>query len=389
MLTPADETELAEAVADAAAHARPIEIVGRGSRTGLGRPVQAAETLSVAGLSGIALYEPGALTLVVKAGTPLAELEAALAAEGQRLAFEPMDHGPLFARDGPGTVGGMVAAGVSGPRRIQAGACRDMMLGIRFVSGEGRVVRSGGRVMKNVTGYDLPKLLCGSHGTLGVLTEIAFKVLPIPERALTLVIEGLDDAAGQRALSAALATPFEVTGAAHLPAAGLAPARTCLRIEGTEAQAAYRAGRLAEALASHGTPARLEGAEHDALWASIRDVSAFAGRAGAVWRLSLRPSDAPAAVARIAASRETEAFYDWGGGLVWILTPEAEDAGAAAIRAETRRLGGHATLVRASDATRSAVSVFEPQPGPVAAIAAGIRARLDPAGILNPGRMVA
>jgi glycolate oxidase FAD binding subunit len=388
LLAPASETELAQVVAQAAARRTPLEIRGGGSRLGLGHPVQAEATLSTAGLAGITLYEPGALTLVVRAGTPVAEVEETLAAEGQRLPFEPMDHRFLMDGEGEPTVGGMVATAASGPRRVQAGACRDAMLGVRFVNGRGEVVRNGGRVMKNVTGYDLVRLMAGSYGTLGVITEVAFKVLPSPERELTLLIEGLDDARAIEAMARAMTSPFEVTGAAHLPAesAGGA-ARTLLRLEGMGRQAAYRAEQVALRLAGFGSVELLEGAEHRATWLGIRDVRPFAGRPGAVWRLALRPSDAPAAVAAIRAALDCEALYDWAGGRVWLLTPEEGDAGAAAIRAQTTRLGGHATLVRASAATRAAVEVFEPEPGPLGRISAGLREKFDPAGILNPGRM--
>ena len=237
MLSPATEAELADAVAGAAAAGTPLEIAGGGTRRAIGRPVQAGETLSTAELTGIELYEPGALTLIVRAGTPLAELEETLAAEGQRLPFEPVDHRALLGSEGAPTIGGVVACAVSGPRRIQAGACRDAMLGVRFVTGEGQAVRNGGRVMKNVTGYDLVKLLCGSHGTLGVLTEIAFKLQPRPEREITLVIEGLDAHRAREAMAAAICAPFDVTGAAHLPRADDAPARTVLRVEGMADQA--------------------------------------------------------------------------------------------------------------------------------------------------------
>ena len=384
---PTDEAELAEAVREAAASRTPLEIMGGGTRRGLGRPVQAERTLSTARLSGIALYEPGALTLVVRAGTPLAEVATALDAEGQRLPFEPMDHRVLMGSEGEPTIGGVVACGVSGPRRIQAGACRDAMIGVRFVNGRGDEIRNGGRVMKNVTGYDLVKLLAGSYGTLGVVTEIAFKVLPKPERAITLEIEGLGDARAVEALSAAVTTPFDVNGAAHLPALEGQPARTLIRVEGLGPQADYRASSLTRKLARFGPARRIEGEAHETLWREIRDVARFAGGNGAVWRLSLKPSDAPGAVARMCEAVRAEAFYDWAGGLVWLLVSDAGDAGAAAIRAETARLGGHATLIRASEATRAAVEVFEPLPAPLERISAGLRATFDPAGILNPGRM--
>ncbi|MEM6744014.1 MAG: FAD-binding protein, partial [Pseudomonadota bacterium] len=200
-MTPRTEAELAEAVAGLTA---PVEVVGGGTRQGLGRPVQAGETLSAAGLCGVSLYEPGALTIVAGAGTPLAEVEAALAAEGQRLPFEPMDHRGLLGSEGEPTIGGAVACNVSGPRRVQAGACRDSLIGVRFVDGGGRAIKNGGRVMKNVTGYDLVKLMAGSYGTLGVLSEVAFKVLPAPEAVAVLRLEGLDDARAVEAMTAAL-----------------------------------------------------------------------------------------------------------------------------------------------------------------------------------------
>jgi glycolate oxidase FAD binding subunit len=239
-----------------------------------------------------------------------------------------------------------------------------------------------------VTGYDLVKLMCGSHGTLGVLSEISFKVLPKPERAVSLVIEGLDDAAAVAVLGQAMTSPFDVTGAAHVPAGEAGEgARTVLRVEGMARQGAYRAGELARILARHGTVDRLEGAAHTALWREIRDVAPFAGRSGAVWRLSLKPSDAPVAVAAIRDTLACSVLYDWAGGLVWLLTAETGDAGAGAIRRETAARGGHATLVRASATTRAAIEVFEPEPETLARISAGLRAKFDPAGILNPGRM--
>jgi glycolate oxidase FAD binding subunit len=362
-MTPATEIELAEAVRAARG---PLAVEGGGTR-GVGHAVE-GERLSMAGLGGITLYEPGALTLVVRAGTPLAEVEAALAAEGQMLPFEPWDARPLTGANGVPTVGGMVATNASGPRRIAAGACRDLMLGVRFVDGTGAVVKNGGRVMKNVTGLDLVKLMAGSHGTLGVLTEVSFKVLPRPETVATLVIEGLDAETAGRAMRAAMATPCDVTGAAH------AGGRTMLRLEGFEASVAHRAKVLAAALAGFGTPA-VETVD----WAVLRDAAAFAGREGAVWRVSVRPSDGPAVGARLP---EAEIVCDWAGGLMWVLAPESLD-----VRAALAWTPGHATLVRASDAAKARWGVFHPEPAPVAAVAAGLRRRFDPRGVLNRGRM--
>ena len=270
-MTPETEETLAQIIVAADG---PLRIVGCGTRP-IGRATGAA--LSLAGMAGITLYEPGALTLVAKAGTPLSEVQARLAAENQRLAFEPMDHRALLGTSGEPTIGGMVAANVSGPRRITVGACRDFMLGVRLVDGAGHIVKNGGRVMKNVTGYDLVKLLTGSYGTLGVLTEVSLKVLPDVETQATLVLDGLDDATAVAAMAAALSSPFEVTGAAHDPAAG----RTILRLEVFAASVAYRAQALVGVLAPFGSVTLMDDQTASAaLWAAIRDVTAFAGQQG-------------------------------------------------------------------------------------------------------------
>ena len=373
-MTPTSEAELAEAVASAKA---PLAIRGGGTRP-IGRP-QAGEVLSVAGLSGIELYEPGALTIVARAGTPLAEIEAALAVENQRLAFEPMDHRGLLGTDGVPTIGGVVAANVSGPRRVQVGACRDHLLGVRFVDGGGRVVKNGGRVMKNVTGYDLVKLLAGSWGTLGVLSEVSLKVLPQSGVAASLMIRGLSDADAVDAMSRALGSPFEVSGAAHVRVAE-APV-TLIRVEGFEASVAYRLAQLTELLVGKGEITHLTDPEEGAAaWRAIRDVTHLQDEAGDIWRLSVKPTDAPGIVARMPEGAPV--VYDWGGGLIWAAVPAGTD-----LRAVIGAFGGHATLIRASEATRAALPVFQPEPAPIAAITKGLRAKFDPRGILNPGLM--
>ncbi|MCX7644901.1 MAG: FAD-binding protein [Rhodobacteraceae bacterium] len=373
-MEPGDEAELAEAVAAARG---PLRIRGGGTRP-LGSPV-AGEVLSTARLAGITLYEPGALTLVARAGTPLAEVEAALAAEGQRLPFEPIDHRGLLGTSGAPTIGGVVAANASGPRRIAVGAARDFLIGVRFVDGEGRVVKNGGRVMKNVTGYDLVKLMAGSWGTLGVLSEVSFKVLPAAAASATLTLRGLADAEAVRALAAALTSPFEVTGAAHDPGAAGGPA-TLIRIEGFESSVAYRADRLARRLAPFG-PAEVERdpAANAAIWAAVRDVRALHGLPGDVWRFSVKPGEGPALAARLGARR---LLYDWGGGLVWALAAPGED-----LRARMGAIGGHGTLVRAGPESRGRIPAFHPEPPALAALAAGLRRKFDPRGILNPGLM--
>jgi glycolate oxidase FAD binding subunit len=381
MLAPATEADLASMVADAASSRTPLRIEGGGTRPGLGRRV-AGTPLHTAGLAGVSLYEPAALTLVAGAGARLADITAMLAAEGQRLPFDPMDHRTLYGTTGEPTLGGVVAVNASGPARVQVGACRDSLIGVRFVDGCGTAIKNGGRVMKNVTGYDLVKLLAGSHGTLGVLTEVAFKLLPLPETAATLVIEGLHDTAAAAALAAALGSPFDVNGAAY------ADGQILLRVEGFEASVAYRSGALATHLKAHGAATILrDTTETSALWARLRDAGPVAGGKGAVWRLSLKPSDGPQTVSALRAKDFVEAaFCDWGGGLVWLRSPATEEA-ANAIRAAVTARGGHATLVRAPDALRGSVPPFHPEPAAVARLSAGLRDRFDPHGILNPGRM--
>lgn len=360
-MRPVDEAELAEVVRGANA---PLVLRGGGTR-GIGVPAP-GEVLETGGLSGVRLYEPGALTLVVGAGTPLAEVEGLLAAEGQRLPFDPPDMRGLLGREGVSTIGGVVAVNASGPRRVQAGACRDSLIGVRFVDGTGTVVRNGGRVMKNVTGIDLVKLMAGSHGTLGLITEVAFKVLPAPEAAVTLCVEGLGDARAVEAMAAALGSPYDVTGAAHWPGHG-----TFVRVEGFETSVRYRAGELARVLGRFGAVAEADGA----VWQAVRDVTPFHGRAGDVWRLSVKPSDAPGLVARAGAEA---ALYDWGGGLVWLLVAPGGD-----LRARLGMFEGHATRVRGE----GPVPAFHPESAAVAAISAGLRAKFDPRGVFNRGLM--
>ncbi|MDR0809034.1 MAG: FAD-binding protein [Gemmobacter sp.] len=345
---PMTESEVGEVVREAPG---PLVVRGGGTR-GL---FAGGAVLETGGLSGLRLYEPGALTLVVGAGMPVAEVVGLLAGERQRLAFEPPDLRGLLGREGASTIGGVVAENASGPRRVAGGAARDFCLGLRFVDGCGAVIRNGGRVMKNVTGYDLVKLMVGSRGRLGVITEVALKVLPMPEMAATLMLRDLEVARAVAAMSAALGSPWEVTGAAHLPGRG-----TFLRIEGFEASVRYRLDRLRQRLAPFG---RVE--EVADPWVAIRDAATLAGP-GDLWRLSLRPSEAAEVVARL----EAEAvLLDWGGGLVWARVAPGVD-----VRTRLGRFTGWARCVRGTEA--EAV-----EPPALAALSAGLRGQFDPRGI--------
>jgi glycolate oxidase FAD binding subunit len=359
-MRPSSEAELAEAVAGASG---PLLVRGGGTRT-LGHAV--GEVLETGGLSGVELYEPGALTLVVRAGTPVAEVERVLAGERQRLAFEVPDLRGLLGREGVSTIGGVVAANASGPRRVQVGAARDACLGVRFVDGSGTVVKNGGRVMKNVTGYDLVKLLAGSRGTLGVLSEVSFKVQAQPEAEATLVVEGLDDAAGLAALRGALGSPFDVSGAARHSG------RSLIRVEGMAGSVAYRVARLRDRTGGDVTVA--EGEASVALWREVRDVTPLQGGTGDVWRIATLPTAAADIVARL----QGQALWDWGGGLIWVgLEPGRRAEVLAAVAGR-----GHVLQVRGQGG-----QVFPTEAPEVAALAAGLRATFDPRGILNPGMM--
>jgi glycolate oxidase FAD binding subunit len=383
--TPSSAAELAATIAEARRAGTPLAVAGGGTRSGLGRPVQPAATVSTAKLSGITLYEPAELVIAARAGTPLREVTEALAAKGQRLPFEPMDHRRLYGTSGEPTVGGVAAANVSGPARINLGAARDSMIGLKFVNGLAEDVKSGGRVMKNVTGLDLVKALAGSFGTLAVFHEVCFKVLPKAEGERTLAVRGLSIPQAVAALSAALGSPFEPTGAAHWPGTG-PEARTLIRIEGFSASLAYRTDALSRLLAPFGACETLDGDASADLWADIRDAAAFEGTDEAVWRISVPPSAAPALAERL-APLAPRLVLDWGGGLVWAGVGATGDAGAARIHAAAKAAGGHATLVRAPETVRSAVDVFSPPAGPLMAIQSKLKASFDPDGVLNPGRM--
>jgi glycolate oxidase FAD binding subunit len=406
-LRPKNAEELLAAVKWAVAETSPLEVIGAGTKRALGRPSQADRTLDVSQISGIGLYEPNELVLGAAAGTPLHDIEKALAEEHQMLAFEPPDLGPLLGGEaGKATLGGIVACNLSGPRRIKAGAARDHFLGFEAVSGRGEAFKAGGRVVKNVTGYDLCKLIAGSYGTLAVMSALTVKVLPAPEKTRTVLIVGLDDAKAGEAMSAGLGSAHEVSGAAHLPAPLAARsgvsylsqaggAVTALRVEGPGPSVEHRCAALREMLGGSGATEELHGHNSSAFWREVRDVSFFAGGDDRiVWRISVPPSDGAGAVAAIAREiNGTEALYDWGGGLIWLAMPLSEgmreDAGAAAVRGAVSANGGHATLFRAPADIRAAVEVFHPQDAALAALTARLKENFDPRGVLNPGRMQA
>ena len=397
---PENEAQVLEAVRWAVSELAPVEIRGHGSKSAIGRPMQVANRIDLSGLTGVTLYEPEELVLTARAGTPLQDIETLLEENNQELQFEPMDYRALLQSGecDRGTIGAVLATNLSGPRRLKAGAARDHILGIRAVTGRGDVIKSGGRVVKNVTGYDLSRGLSGSWGTLGVLTEVTFKVLPKAETQATLIVSGLNDADAARVMAEAMGSNAEVSSAAHLPESvrakfleGELPAgpATVLRLEGFAASVDYRLSNLQKMFEPYGACKRLEVDESGALWRQVRDVEPFCDRTErAVWRVSIAPGAGHQLVAALRLQTGVDAFYDWQGGLVW-LRMEA-DAEADLVRGAIRALGGgHATLVRASGALRNRLPVFEPEEKALAALSRRLKEQFDPEFILNPGRMSA
>ncbi|MBE9606409.1 FAD-binding protein [Acetobacteraceae bacterium H6797] len=385
-MIPASETELALAVRAAVQAGEALLVEGNGSKSALLRPVDAPRRLSTRALTGITLYRPSEMVISARAGTPIPEIEAALAEKGQMIAAEPPDLRGLFGTALPSTLGGMVATNLSGPRRISAGSMRDLLLGIRVVDGRGEVVRSGGRVLKNVTGLDLCKLLAGSHGTVGVLTEVTLKVQPSAEASATLVVRVPDLETGRQALSAGLTSPFGVSGAAIVTGAEGA-LEALLRLEDFQPSIAYRSRELAELLAPFGAVERRQDEVSRALWRAVRDaVPLRATEDEAVWRLSLRPSAGPAAARALQAAFGAKLMLDWGGGLLWVAGPADERAHGAVMQAAAAAKGSF-TLFRGPERLRRAVPVLPEEGAALLPIARRVKTALDPAGVFNPGRM--
>src|SRR4051794_35272761 len=320
--------------------------------------------LDVSALNAITGYEPNELIVTLQAGAPLADVLSLIDAKNQQFAFEPINTAALLGTPEIGTIGGMIAAGLAGPRRVKAGGARDHLLGAHAVSGFGDSFKTGGKVVKNVTGYDLCKLLAGSWGTLAVMTEVTLKVMPRPESERTLLLHGLDDVTANRAMTAALGSPFDVSGAAHLPSsafrsaagalAGLGSpgqAVTLLRLEGIAASAAHRAVSLGKLVAAPFGPAEiLVDATSATVWSSIRDVLPFAADsalgAWPVWRIVCPPASGGALGQALARETGGDVIYDWGGGLVWAGGPPQPGARGAVVRPRGEAAGGPAPLIR-------------------------------------------
>jgi glycolate oxidase FAD binding subunit len=399
-----DAKDVEQAVRAAIASEQPLEIIGHGSKRLIGQPTATNAVLDLSALNAVTSYEPNELIITVQAGAPLADVQSLIDAKNQQFAFEPVNTAALLGTPEIGTIGGMIGAGLAGPRRIKAGGARDHLLGAQAVSGFGDSFKTGGKVVKNVTGYDLCKLLAGSWGTLAVMTEVTLKVMPRPETERTLVLRGLDAIAANRAMTLALGSPFDVSGAAHVPSSVFRSdvsgfgelgsgqeALTLLRLEGITASAAHRAAALATTLSAHGSAQMLEDAASAKAWSSIRDVIPFAahGALGAwpVWRIVCPPASGGALGERLARDTGGDVIYDWGGGLIWAALPPKPDAQAALVRERVDEAFGHATLIRAPEQVRRNVDVFHPQASGIAGLSERVRLSFDPKNILNRGRM--
>lgn len=403
ILKPATDWELASLVAAYRDRQHPVEVCGAGSKRAVGRPMQTSVAVSTQSIRGITLYEPTELVMSARAGTPLSQIEAELAARSQMLAFEPIDlGGAIGGHPGQQTIGGVFATNTSGPRRIVAGAARDHLIGLKAVNGLGEPFKSGGRVMKNVTGYDVARGLAGSWGTLALMTEVTFKVLPWPDDAATLVYTGLTDELATELMQTALGTPFEVSGTSHLSAGlasrlrhdglrSLATSLTALRLENFPHSIAYRKHALREELKAAGfvKSVDLDAQQSHAFWGELRQLSVFPFGPTPIWRISTTPGNGPKLVAAVRRHMAVEALYDWSGGLIWLEVPSTADAGAADIRRAVASYGGHATLIRAEPAVRAAVDVFQPLNPAIERLSRNLKQAFDPYGILNPGRMYA
>ncbi len=401
ILRPLHEEHISDIIREANANEIPVSIIGNGSKKSVGRPVEANQSISMDRLRSITLFQPSEMVISALAGTPVSFIEHRLSHENMELAFEPVDLGPALGQiAGQGTIGSVFATNLSGAKRIRNGAARDHLIGIRGINGRGESFKSGGRVMKNVTGYDLVRGLCGSWGTLAVLTEVTMKIVPKAEESRTLFIEGLDDDLAVNALCAAMSTPFEVTGTTHLQKgfverlhnpefSRLGKAITAIRIESFPSSVTYRANKLKKELSPFGDIYELDDARSRSFWEEMRSLTYLEGHDDPVWRISVAPADGAKLVSILSHDMECRATYDWAGGLIWLEVNNSSDASASDIRRVIARLGGHATLIRASRQTRASIDVFQPLDHTQDIITKAIKQQFDPKGILNPGRMYA
>jgi glycolate oxidase FAD binding subunit len=393
--------EAAAAVLDAQQQKHRLEVRGLGTKTGIGNQPVYDACLDVSAMQGIVDYQPEELVLTLRAGTALSAVESALDKANQMLAFEPADLSGLLKSKSTGTIGGVLATNLSGPRRLTAGAARDFLLGFDAVSGRGERFKSGGRVMKNVTGYDLSKLICGSYGTLAVIDEVTIKTLPRPETSLSLLFESNELASAVALIAGIFASPHEPGAAAILPqpvaaAAGIDLAAdfvVVIRLEGIALSVDDRAGHLRGMGGISGISGTGSNAEtvpqgsSETLWRRIRDVDLLADHAGDIWKLSCPPASAPQIIAAIEPHFDMTFYADWAGGLLWLTGPSGADFGNALRAALALHGGGHAQLICDRDNSKKLIPALQPLPTVQASLSKRVKAAFDPLGVLNFGRM--
>jgi glycolate oxidase FAD binding subunit len=384
-LTPNHVHDVAEIVREANTAYRRCEIVGCGTKRSLGNPVDADLQLDLSALAGVEMYEPEELVLKVGAGTPVSHIRQVLAKRNQQLAFEPPQYAALFGNGtAEDTIGGIVACNLSGPRRILSGSVRDAVLGIEAVNGRGETFKGGGRTVKNVTGYDIPRILTGSFGVLAAITSVTLKTHPAPAQEVTLVLTGLSDTDAIQVLSGALRMPLDISAAVHL-SGRISASVTAVRLEGFAESVGARERELGKYLQTMGPVTSMAGEESTAFWRRQRDLSDFASDPEAcVWRLLVPVTNA----ARVVAATRGEVLYDWGGSQIFIKT-SAEDARsqATSLRTLAGEVGGSACLFKAPAALRLDLGTFQPRPRAYQELAERIRISFDPNSVLNPGKL--
>jgi glycolate oxidase FAD binding subunit len=374
----ANEDQVVEFVRAARADKTPFEIVAGGTRRAVGRPLRDLPMLDVSGLSGIVKYEPAELIVTARPATSLAEIKAVLGEKHQRLGFDPADWSQLLGSNGVASLAGATSCDASGSGKLRHGGARDSLLGFRAVNGLGESFRGGAKVVKNVTGFDLPKLVCGAYGTLGVLTELTFRVFPQPQFATTLCLADITPEDGFAALRKIALSALEPAGLAYLPASmhsDVGQGAALIKLEGArqplEEKIALAHGLLGNAMQ------RIE----DDPFAAIGCGEKFADISGDIWRVMIARADAP----RLAKELNLRHWLgDWAGAVLWLA---ADPSDAPRIRAIAAKANGQAMLLRASAASRAGLGLFAPPPPALAALNRSVKAAFDPLSLFNPGRL--
>ena len=382
-----------------------IEIIGSGSKRKIGKPLQCSKTLSLLKLNGIIEYLPEELYIKVKACTSIKHIEDELKKNRQQLAFEPIDFGYLFnGESNCGTAAGQVACNISGPRRFKVGSIRDHILGFRGVNGKGEIIKSGGNVVKNVTGYDLSKLVCGSYGTLVALTEITFKVLPTPAESKTLVIHNQKIESATFLLGQAINSSSDVSGASFFPAEPKVSgciidiektfklndlrhegSITAIRIEGSKNSIDQRIKNLmSELKIENFNISILDTYQSEIFWNTVKNLDFFSFTRNSIFRIVIPPSECTQLVYQL--SNKFKYSIDWGGALIWIEAFELSEEMFESVRKKVVKHGGYVTMIKNSDYLPYVEDVFTINRDRFN-ISQNIKKSFDPKRILNPGKM--